>query len=361
MCKFRLIIGAALTLAVAHAYAQDNQAYIFQLGEELEAQITQTGSAHYAEIRQSGFWDQHVLRNVASTDQTGELNRSTVHQPGSEHTAQTIQEGRGNEALITAGAYGLSGGLATITQSGDANQAFVDSGGESSEVSVHQVGAQNLARISQSFANAGVVASQEGISNSVSVNQSVDEGGAGWVTVSQLGDGHLADVIQYSYSKGAVVDFLQVGSGHHAEILQSVFYEAERGLAVLSQNGTDHSAGITQEGGNDAFVTQYGDGHLAMAGQRGEYNTITIRQSGSTNVAWSIQDADWEVAQYNSSLIEQDGDLNRADLIQRRASYADAAIYQTGSNHEAVIMQRSQGSQAIVTQLGAFNLATINQ
>jgi len=137
---------------------------------------------------------------------------------------------------------------------------------------------------------------------------------------------------------------------------------------ALGQNISD----VDQTGaGNNAGVTQSGDGNDSDVDQDGDSNTATVGQDGTDGVAGVLQTGNSNTTTIDQTSIEgfidvvQDGDSNIANVTQNDASGNDSiGIQPTGTaDPEARINQLGNGNDSSIDQTnvtGSFNLIADN-
>ena len=243
LLKVVTTVSLALLLTAGVAFGQNNEATVEQhagTSGGLEAQVDQSGSQHYAEIKQGVV--------------------TTQNRVGAKKSEATItQSGSGANAIILQGRNGgfSAKSTAKINQVGD-HEAFITQG--------------------------------DGTKSSAEKNN--------LATQSQKGNGHVADIFQGYRTGGGqstkttgneAAQIQRNGSNNIAEISQGVGSGsyAQDSKARQLQSGSDLEAEIFQgtDGnwatGMEAIQKQYGNGHTATTIQSGVNSFAKIEQSNN--------------------------------------------------------------------------------
>jgi hypothetical protein len=276
------IVACALALAAASSSAQDS------------AKIAQGGGANTALIEQVST----AGNNMASVNQ----GEGWYGWNGTGNNAQLMQRGVGNSQI-------------EVYQSGYNNQHMVyQSDG---------VNLQARINVNSSFYGNGM---SEG--NSVMIDQS---GSGAVASVEQGGSSYShADIRQQGWGGQSMADITQSGSGNMASVEQmgggqaSIYQSGSNLNASIMQRSDNYGYGMSE--GNSVMIEQSGSGAVASVEQAGSsYSRADIRQQG-----WGGQ---------SMADITQSGNGNMASVQQ--IGGGQASIYQSGSNLNASIMQRS--------------------
>jgi hypothetical protein len=216
-------------------------------GGDNTAAVTQLGSSHFAEVRQSGGF----ATTVANIFELGTAHVARIAHGGFNgiHHATIHLEGDGNEATITQGYIEAAFNNAHVLAVGSANDAaIVQSAENSTSATIHQEGGSNTARTEQLYSSIAIShISQHGDLNAAIVLQSGALGrGENASTVTQSGVGNVAELRQFT------IDVFTQRDNHSA----------------LSQNGDFNKVTIVQQGAsNNSAVSVVGSD-----------NTVSVRQ-----------------------------------------------------------------------------------
>jgi len=230
--------------------------------------------------------------------------------------AQVQQTGTGNHAGITqtglGGVFTVSG---AITQYGRDNDATLRQADASDIVAtIEQTGSANIASVDQRGGQASLATVQNGVGNRLTI----DYGGGpfGGPRVRQDGEGNSAAVFGYGVTIGGGPVIEQSGSFNGASTTQSFLYQGQTGIR---QQGTVNRADTTQTG---------------------SFQTLSVDQNGSGNLASIVQEVPGTELQIDSNA---------------------AVIAQLGNSNTAIVRQVGGGYQANVNQVGANNYTNIYQ
>lgn len=293
-----------------------------------------------------------ATQNMASTFSTG-----SIEQVGNSNVATQGITGRGiNDATaVQTGSNNLSsqsltvtsGNLdyrnnATVTQSGNSNQAYQTINGYQNTASASQ-GNNNISRQTQS-ANVGFNVSNvsQGSNNVASVNQTGSGNGKSDpstanitqvsndnAAIGQSGFRQEASIRQQSYDVSTIS---QQGSWNGA----TIYLDGNSGYSTISQNGSQ----------NDAYIENR---HSGSNNDGTASDPISIVQNGNLNYGW-ISTGDATVSSGNKASIQQLGNANNSNISQEGGNLNIARSYQT-----------SDGNTGSITQLGSSNLAVVTQ
>lgn len=167
------------------------------------------------------------------------------------------------------------------------------------------------------------------------------------VSIEQVGSDNIAEVTSDSDSSVLVIQ--QTGAEQSALVRLSG--EGNRGgleqagagnIANLEVDGTLNVFNISQSGavgtdvtGNEVVLQQLGFGNVALQVQNGFGNRMTLRQNGDDNVAELLQDGIRNLME-----LEQNGNANEAFLTQK------------GTEAPPIIITQSGGMRVEITQTG---------
>lgn len=260
-----------LARVVQFAEETGHRASIFQTGgandalvEQLEgvgntASITQLGDLNSAQVQQEGFGSSYngvqngsgnivsveqYSASLARTEQTGSDNTITLTQDGFPYgaTASITQDGTGNEAtVVQQSPERYPSDNVSLTQIGADNVADVSVNNGFGNLAFTQDGIGNELTATQSALNASFEGSSVGDYNSVNVNQ---DGRDLSLTINQYGDNNDIDIDQSGASSYAT--FEQNGNENYAAVLQTYGPEGFSDAATIMQNGTGNSATVMQ-------------------------------------------------------------------------------------------------------------------
>ena len=260
-----------------------------------EAIVNQSGAGNTADVDQTLDADLVTTglvsnENVATVDQTGDLNDATVRQghtpPGIDDFAIAVNEADIDQVSEVGSAVG---NVADVTQFSD-----ISAGAAPNLTDVDQYTAGVVSQTA-------IVTQVGGQGNSATVAQGqdfdADEGGE-VASVAQTGSDNLATVTQ-----GGTVDYAtvtQAGLSNNADVDQ----EGEGGVASIEQTGNDNSSVLSQDGigayadnvqtGNDnsSLITQVDDSPNGSIGIDNAYNAdpeSTVLQYGDDNASQVVQ------------------------------------------------------------------------
>jgi hypothetical protein len=313
----KLVFLFAMIFAVSMAMGQNNDADITQTGDKNMGDIEQIGSSMEATITQVagasatwGYFNEAYIEQVgqdhtATVDQDGPTgaqfdfgNYAEIAQSGMNQMANVIQVGRNKHTMnqnVTKGAYITQAGAdnqATIEQRGTGNNAVVDQDGTGNIgshiiVADHRTGGTN-GTIDQTgttnttyqrletdgnggeLRNSSFYSLQDGSSNIVNQTIKFEWGANNSVSAIQYGEGNNATQLQHSYNM----------SGNSASVIQG----------TVSEDALDNIA--TQEifgSHNTLSIEQYGDLNVASQRALTSVNSSTIVQTGNMNEAVTLQ------------------------------------------------------------------------
>lgn len=326
-----------------------------------------------------------MAQNTATVTESGNLNKATVTQTGSNdvvvdqlnstsNTATVTQTGS-NEAYLTQGMvenyysapYNIStnmpasNNLGTINQLGTDNYLEIVQVGDNNDGSINQDGDGNIGYIYQGwpFGFWGETAVTSALSNSNGV-----------VDIKQVGVDNQGYVWQYG-GTGNKVNIYQDGNSNVSQIAQGFIYD---------DANYDFTHPVYNTVGNYAEVNQYGDDNIGKAFQLGNDNSFELTQNGNGNTVggrglsgleasrngYFAQDGNGNIfvgEQNNGATLDdasfQFGDGNNIDLLQGVGD--NALIQQSGNVNTANVYQLGGGQDASVIQTGNSNTATVTQ
>ena len=375
----KVILGAAALLFTGVLFAQntststqsgdDQRVYVRQAGTLLSSSITQANGggdgSHRAMVWQRG------TGNASTIDQEGTNNQAYVEQglfftPPTSMTSNIYQgtndnTSEDNKARVEQ--HGGSGSVATLTQDGEKNEARTHQDGTNGIVNITQDGEENkslvlqlpfysalgnVANINQTGEENCSTAAQDGDYNNLAATQSGSENKANQV---QSGNDNHATLNQSGTNGGAIQ--IQVGNDN---INNLVFQTGSNNYSEDNQNGNDNEIFKGQQGSdNYGRIDQTGDNNYTSFGQYGTNSKGYVQQigngndmimgqfAGDGNLAFSYQDDN------NIGIIQQTGDDHQASLVQKSQGGAghNAGIYQTGTANIADILQLGPGGDFV--------------
>ncbi len=397
-----LLITSALTAALAvPAFANDS--IIDQIGASNTADVTQTGgTGGESSILQTGDGDSATVTQSDGTGVGLGTNLADIDQlGGSGSQAATITQtnasnGAQNSATILQDST-QGGNTALIDQDGDGNIASAQQGpADAINCTVFGCGGTTPADITNSFASID----QTGSTNTATTTQIVgSNGGDGnGALITQDGTSNTADIAQGTGAVAASGLFFpsfpnpaSTDNANFADIVQTgdnntsaIFHGGEAGFATNSQDGGGNDSMVVQSGlGNSATVGQIGDDNISDVSQTSANGdlpvfptgvTADVNQIGNRNESLITQAplgghtaSVMQMSDDSFSLIEQDGLLNTADVLQEMTDQ-NSEIFQTGpsvvgplGNTALVSQVASAGNNSLVTQGGVGNFSDVMQ
>ncbi|HWE47954.1 MAG TPA: hypothetical protein VG407_18190 [Caulobacteraceae bacterium] len=284
------------------------------------------------------------VRQGGGSQQVGNYNTSVINQEGDNSVA--VNEATGN------------GNFQWITQNGLANQAtgfFLTIGSNNSD-SLTQVSGAAYSGAAQKSEGGNITVYQDGASTAligqgthvdsigIPFNDGPDTQGAS-AYVSQTGDGHFANIIQFGDYTTA--DITQVSGGANVGDEADINQGGQGDLGTISQGGSGDFSHILQSGVSDtAYSTQAAgtDTEGSDIQQSGAFDTASVNQAG----------------QQETSQVFQQGDSNNAQVDQ--AGFGNTSVIsQGGSSNYAYVSQHGANASSTVTQNGSGNSAFVHQ
>lgn len=228
--------------------------------------------------------------------------------------------------LFTAG-IAIGQNTATVEQSDDGNEAFIDQLGDQHTANVEQTSDVGLSDGEGHFADIdqlGLGGLGSGVNNTATVKQDFRVTGSHTTTIEQWGDDNVAHVEQVDAGNN-VADILQDGLSNDASVYQQYWNKFE-----ATQDGDDNKIeGVTGSVyGFAGRAFQIADGWSSLRyemdfTQNGNDNTIQAGQERGYGISTILQTGDW-----NTALSYQNG--GSGDMID---------ITQTGNQNDAVVNQ----------------------
>jgi len=247
------ILLVAMLFTVGMAFAQNNDVY-----------VAQTGNNHIADIEQIGNTNEVTLTQISNASGSSVAD---IDQNGSTNFVSLEQTGNNS---------------ANIDQDGDHTvKGFYDQWNSSnpSAIQINTGGAQNTLDITQESLWNQVYVNQEGGGNDIDVYQG--GGNSNVARFLQDGDGNTIDV---SLAGGSInrVDIQQLGVGGHTanvDIVGSANNFTSAGYSYIYQDGEGHTS--------DVMIT--GDANYYNIYQTGVSQTANVNVNGSSNTALITQ------------------------------------------------------------------------
>jgi hypothetical protein len=225
-------------------FAQQNEAFIDQIGEFNDATVTQTGLEQYALVSQEGSHEVFI-------NQSGQLNSATVNQLGTgSGSYDSPMLGQNGIPIQFSEGVQSSNSVAQIDQAGVRNSAQVNQFG-SHRTDITQQGSFNSVTVEQ----AGISGSKfnppgNGNPNPPPFSTEMGYGDGAFALINQFGDDNLIQLTQYGEN---YAEIFQNGVGNEANVNQIGFDNQ----AIINQHGNGQSAFIEQIGsGNRVFINQ---------------------------------------------------------------------------------------------------------
>ncbi|RFC66225.1 hypothetical protein DYI37_01825 [Fulvimarina endophytica] len=384
MVLHRVLPAFALWLSASAAFAQSNEVFLGQVGDQNEAVIDQTGA-----------------RNIVG----GSSNDLRLNQLGAGNTLTITQVGEDNAVgpsnLIGVPGFltGTVGSASGLTQAGDVNQLIVeqrsgrDMGGGSTIGAIDQradsagTSITNSAEIRQIGGRYDPATSRLGESSGPA-NHLFQELAQQWLpTASTTGTNRL-EVDQLGFGQ-SIWQIRQSGAQNSLSVLQSVRGNA---LRIASQDGAANQATLISTGEDNTIgnLQQTGQGHALDLSLVGDRNFVDqVRQTGFTTSgggdnlagisifgddnggegiggyrAMSAQGS--QLAGYAAS-VEQVGDGNQLQLTIGASSTGGGSdgnlfsLSQSGLQNGLFVTMTGDGNETNARQTGDGNTATIVQ
>ena len=240
-----------------------NSSLVTQSGESNSATVSQRSlnAADDDSAQNFSSVDQGGGGGVAEVTQVGQAANSYVNQLGSDQTAFVEQRGPGYD--FSSVDQDGSGQSATVFQRGLDEAATMSS-------TVSQTGELQAATVTQIGYDGTSSVTQSGLTNTATVNQNSNAGGPLFSDVLQENEGNIADVIQSGADASSIVS--QTGTFGVASVSQNsaggnlldsvISQNGDTDSATVTQSGVDASSDVQQDGGISliALVTQNSNG-----------------------------------------------------------------------------------------------------
>lgn len=255
-------VGNADNDAALGVVGNNNQARIFQAGDDNASVGTINGNDNVLDYNQSGD------ANIANGEIAGDDNRTEIGQRGEDNVATSWQNGDDNLSRTYQGstAFDVSDNLATVRQDGSDNQSFVAQGswdqgvgGSGNQAYVTQTGNTHISEVYQDSFDSAVPVPQIAADNNVA-------------TVVQAGDGGRS-IINQANSSGNTAE-VYIGGGAATGV--------GRNNSIIQQTNTFYSEGAGGEivQGTPNSTNSVETGNVALVGILGQQNSSTVTQNG---------------------------------------------------------------------------------
>ncbi|WP_103027965.1 curlin repeat-containing protein [Salinibacter altiplanensis] len=319
LLKITTTFTLALVFTAGMAFGQvNNEAYVDQSSDDGQATVTQTGASNFTDVEQD-------VKSKAAITQAGDNNdvldlnqTNSGGADGFNNTALVDQVGDGN-VLGGATSFGSTDDIARQRSTFFASTSLdLDQIGDFHRTNLFQQG-ETTAEIEQR--NSGDKTADQG--NTATVIQ--QDGGDTYLDLLQAGLRNESKVVQGGGSNSA--EIYVTGNGNEADA------EQEGGLNELYLNMEDAAGTVGFDSGNTVDVDQTGGSGLVDAGVDGDFNTVTVTQSGLGNT----------VDGSSSGVGQADG------------------LFVDGNNNTVTVTQSSDNNQATIETVGNNNTATVTQ
>ena len=305
--KKLLAIVVAVMFFAAFSFAQNNEAYINQVGATNTSNVDQTGTTAY--VNQYGS-------NIGNIQQLGVgLNTATINQ-GTSGSPVT-----NNHQAAYAGDWQDG---AFVTQNGESNTAYIGMTGNHSTGTIYQQGSSNTGSQNigttyseMSGAHYGVWMYQKGDENNSSQNTTAAYGVAGIkdMTVYQEGNTNTADQTSIA-GYGSILQVWQYGNGntsnqYQAQIggIASTYVVGDNNTTSQYQDDPDHNGHV---GFNSGYINITGSNNTSTESQVGRDNSAQITVSTDQNIAHIYQTNNSNIGVISQSV----GNGNNATINQ---------------------------------------------
>jgi hypothetical protein len=333
MKKLALVTASVAAMLIAGAAAAQNFSNVNQSGNNNVASVDQaTGTNEASGIVQSSDGNSATVIQSIGDSSASDLDQ-TSYNGYTGNIAQISQYGTSSFSVVHQAGYngifvfqGTSslGENAYVSQTGyNPNGGEVGSNGSNNFGWVMQTGNFNYGVVIQQGNGEGYAGGlfENAIPGILNASDFGFRQGAG---SEQVGDYNTALIYQYADASLAVTE--ATGTGNYQQIFQNTSVNQATGFFVTT--GT----------GNDDNLYQWSGSPYSGASQIGNYNTITVNQSGSS-----------------TSIIGQGTNIDGAGLAIATpipTSYAVATVNQTGDANISSI-QQFDAATATVTQVSA--------
>lgn len=316
-------VSAAALLFASAAWADNNEAYVDQVGTGNAFTANQTGNSNKV-FSSTKALPQHGNTNTYISTQNGDNNK-VVATPFSGDG----QFGNGNNVSIT------QSNAATATPRIGNNVASLQQSGTGNALTIGQTGDNNI--VAEAWQS---------------------NGATGTITQNGNGNGHWSTNFgspSGAYRAKQLVTFGFNGPSAGGVLNQT--YDGTGNSASIDEEGDSNSFTIVQTGGgtNDVFTdTQTGNGNYVYSGQGGTRETSNVLQTGNNNVLLSYQGGSGTVSSADTG-----GSDNVLGLTQHgNTNWAETV--QIGAGNHIDGLQDNSGGGAVGNQLYAYQNGTSN-
>ena len=356
--KIALLATVAAGVMASVAFADENKAYVNQLGDDNVADVLQNGSRNAAGSGAGENWNmnQNGNDNLIEIDQAGSYNGI-----GRNHNVGAFDDGVPVEQRLDS-TWGRNLG---VDQAGDNNTLTLEQTGDRNEVGVTDQetlagGAGNTLNIDQNgvsgYSHNAVFDvwqrnSAGGGKNTASVTQTAGGFQAGARVFRLTQDGHSNDLdIDQTGNLNVVTDVSQVGNSNDADIDQ--------------QGGTSNWVGELQQGGDNNFAKVLQNGsrnEIVGVYQLGSDNIFEISLNGNENGGYfdygSNAAGDLSLT---AGLFQQQGNGNSFNgTVNGNGNVLGS--WQEGDDNAIVGIVNGNDNQVAVSQVGNSNFADFSQ
>ena len=263
---------------------------------------------------------------------------------------------------------------ATVSQTGDANNADVDQTGAGNHVTVNQIEATTSTPIGVRNANV----TQFGLNNQATIYQEESAGGNHGTlnaTMIQLGNSNVGNQSSTApnYNSGQNLYLKQDGENNHSTQTISRGYTNSFSADIKgNENETEQTMSANHSHGDIVVVGHRNDASQDLSGSNhGYHKNITTEQTGDDNSAKQmftgsglghvqkgtiIQTGDW-----NTAMQKSDGPDQELIIEQTGGNNNVASQDVSGNDQFTSIVQKGSGNFANTKQTGGSNTTSIRQ
>lgn len=322
---------------------------------------TQTGTSNTVEGSQTGF-DQSAI-----VVQDGRFNTATLDQASmNESTATITQTGDSSPPVSPTGVTIEDRQRAEVTQTGlgDHRTVVTQTSVVSSSAAPNQ--GSNMVDLDQDGSAQTATVGQTGYDNTATAEQTE---GYNVLEADQLGDANVLTVSQDG-SSNDILGFEQIGDANVATMTQDgddnqvdvAEQRGDRNTLTILQDGDRNQAGVDNgPAPRPDAIDQRGDDNVGELTQLGDDNVVFLEQFGDGNNALVTQGKAGRLAFDNVASVEQVGDLNDVDIDVQAGSRNELSVYQEGNSNRAGILNGSAPMPDAVDQQGDDNVADLDQ
>jgi hypothetical protein len=186
-------------------------------------------------------------------------------------------------------------------------------------------------------------------------------------TIVQTGTTSAADITQsFNFGTNDARITQGLGNGNNAQISQTSLGDPSgiiptNAFAEITQTGDNNRAKIAQDhdGRVSASISQDGVVNESVVSQfNSDRSALTSLQTGSRNAAAIRQD---NLVEEGGVFLEQIGNDNAADIMQRDGGFLRADVRQNGDLNNARVDQSGTRGEIDIVQAGTGNLARVSQ